>query len=525
MRLNSSVKPPVRRKHRKNWVLSFLGFAFTAGVFLFLASAAGAAYFLWQVSKDLPDYEKLSNYKPPVITRVHAGDGRLIAEFAKERRIYVPVQVMPKMVINAFLAAEDKHFYEHSGIDFQGIARAVINNVTKNKREGASTITQQVAKNFLLTSDRTFMRKAKEAILAVRIDRAFSKDQVLDLYLNQIYLGAGAYGVAAAGLRYFGKELHELEIQEVAYLAALPKEPSKFQLTTARGKTFQDALARRNAIIDNMVRFKYIAAADGDAAKKIPLEMSNRQIGPSTFAAEYFAEEVRRSLVDIYGQDENDPTNSSLYTGGYSVRSTLSPDLQLMARAALRQGLVRFDRKHGGWRGAVAHIEVGDGDWGAKLADVPSLADVDPWHLGVVLQSSKDKAVIGLQPGKLPNGNVEPDRKTAELPVQGVKWAYESLKARAKNSTGFGVSDVLTVGDVVYVSPPSELDPPVREVKETPPGGKAPKSEPKLIPASWQLMQIPQIGGAAVVMDPHNGRVLALVGGFSFAESQFDRAV
>ncbi len=525
MRLNSSVKPPVRRKHRKNWVLSFLGFAFTAGVFLFLASAAGAAYFLWQVSKDLPDYEKLSNYKPPVITRVHAGDGRLIAEFAKERRIYVPVQVMPKMVINAFLAAEDQHFYEHSGIDFQGIARAVINNVTKNKREGASTITQQVAKNFLLTSDRTFMRKAKEAILAVRIDRAFSKDQVLDLYLNQIYLGAGAYGVAAAGLRYFGKELHELEIQEVAYLAALPKEPSKFQLTTARGKTFQDALARRNAIIDNMVRFKYIAAADGDAAKKIPLEMSNRQIGPSTFAAEYFAEEVRRSLVDIYGQDENDPTNSSLYTGGYSVRSTLSPDLQLMARAALRQGLVRFDRKHGGWRGAVAHIEVGDGDWGTKLADVPSLADVEPWHLGVVLQSSKDKAVIGLQPGKLPNGNVEPDRKTAELPVQGVKWAFESLKARAKNSPGFGVSDVLTVGDVVYVSPPTELDPPVREVKETPPGGKPPKGEPKLIPASWQLMQIPQISGAAVVMDPHNGRVLALVGGFSFAESQFDRAV
>ena len=222
----------------------------------------------------------------------------------------------------------------------------------------------------------------------------------------------------------------------------------------------------------------------GKAAKKIPLEMSNRQIGPSTFAAEYFAEEVRRSLVDIYGQDENDPTNSSLYTGGYSVRSTLSPDLQLMARAALRQGLVKFDRKHGGWRGPVAHIEVGDGDWGAKLADVPSLADVEPWHLGVVLQSSKDKAVIGLQPGKLPNGNVEPDRKTAELPVQGVKWAFESLKARAKNSSGFGVSDVLTVGDVVYVSPPSELDPPVREVKETPPGRQAAQGRAEAYPCA-----------------------------------------
>src|SRR5208282_151869 len=183
MQINLSVMPPRKKKRRKSWFLSFLGFAFTAGVFIFLASAAGAAYFLWQVSRDLPDYEKLSNYKPPVVTRVHAGDGRLIAEFSKERRIYVPVQVMPKLVINAFLAAEDQNFYEHNGIDLQGIARAVFNNVTRNRREGASTITQQVAKNFLLNSDRTFMRKAREAILAVRIDRAFTKDQVLDLYL------------------------------------------------------------------------------------------------------------------------------------------------------------------------------------------------------------------------------------------------------------------------------------------------------------------------------------------------------
>ena len=525
MRLNSSVKPPAKKKRRRNWFLSFLGFAFTAGVFVFLAAAGGAAYFLWQISKDLPDYEKLSNYKPPVITRVHAGDGRLIAEFAKERRIYVPVQVMPKMVINAFLAAEDQHFYEHNGIDMQGIARAIVNNVLRNKREGASTITQQVAKNFLLTSDRTFMRKAKEAILAIRIDRAFTKEQVLDLYLNQIYLGAGAYGVAAAGLRYFGKELHELDIHEVAYLAALPKEPSKYQLTTARGKVFQDALNRRNAIIDNMVRFKYIAAADGDAARKMPMEMSARQIGPSTFAAEYFAEEVRRSLVDIYGNDENDPTNSSLLTGGYSVRSTLNPDLQQMARAALRAGLVNFDRKHGGWRGPVSHIAVGDGDWGIKLAEVPSLADVDPWHLGVVLQATKDKAVIGLQPGKMPNGTVDAERKTAELPTEGVKWAFDAAKLKTRGKASMGVNEVLSVGDVVYVSPPTELDPPVREVRETPPGGKPPKGEPKLIPAPWQLMQVPQIGGATVVMDPHNGRILALVGGFSFAESQFDRAV
>ena len=264
MRINSSVKPPAKKKRRKNWLLSFLGFAFTAGVFVFLAAAGGAAYFLWQISKDLPDYEKLSNYKPPVITRVHAGDGRLIAEFAKERRIYVPVQVMPKLVINAFLAAEDQHFYEHNGIDLQGIARAVYNNVIRHKKEGASTITQQVAKNFLLSSEQTMMRKAKEAILAIRIDRAFTKEQVLDLYLNQIYLGAGAYGVAAAGLRYFGKELHELDIHEAAYLAALPKEPSKYQLTTARpgSKHYQGALGRRNDIIDAMAKLKSITVAE-----------------------------------------------------------------------------------------------------------------------------------------------------------------------------------------------------------------------------------------------------------------------
>src|SRR5258706_4731372 len=364
MQINLSVKPPVKKKRRKSLFLRFLGFAFTAGVFLFLAAAGGAAYFLWIISKDLPDYDKLANYKPPVITRVHAGDGRLIAEFAKERRIYVPVQTMPKLLINAFLAAEDQSFYEHNGLDFRGIARAIFNNLIRKKRQGASTITQQVAKNFLLTSEQSFLRKAKEAILAVRIERAYTKERILDLYLNQIYLGAGSYGVAAAGLKYFGKELHELQIHEVAYLASLPKKPSELQLTTARGKNLQEALTRRNATIDNMARFKFIGLDEAEIAKKMPLEMTSRQVGPSTFAAEYFAEEVRRSLVDLYGQDEND--NSSLYAGGYSVRSTLDPSLQLMARAALRAGLVAFDRKHGGWRGPVSKIDISNTDWGVK---------------------------------------------------------------------------------------------------------------------------------------------------------------
>ncbi len=519
MQSNRPVKPPVKKKkRRKSLLLSFLGFAFTAGVFIFLAGAAGAAYFLWIIAKDLPDYDKLATYKPPVITRVHAGDGRLIAEFAKERRIYVPVQTMPKLVINAFLAAEDQNFYEHNGLDFRGIMRAVYNNVTKKKKEGASTITQQVAKNFLLTSEQSYLRKAKEAILAIRIERAYTKERILDLYLNQIYLGAGSYGVAAAGLRYFGKELHELQIHEAAYLASLPKEPSKLQLTTARGKNLQEALNRRNATIDNMVRFRFISAEEGENAKKMPLEMTRRQVGPSTFAAEYFAEEVRRSLIDLFGQEDND-NNSSYYAGGYSVRSTIDPNLQLTARVALRGGLVAFDRKHGGWRGPVSKIDVsGNGDWGAKLAEVPALSDVEPWRLGVVLQSAKDKAVIGLQPSRFPNGTIEQERKTVELGQEGAKWAIDSVARRGGRIKGApGVSDVLAVGDIVYVSPPTETD------KENNPPPKPVKGQ--LAGPSWQLMQIPQIGGATVVMDPHTGRILALVGGFSFAESQFDRAV
>ncbi|WP_251134128.1 penicillin-binding protein 1A [Rhodomicrobium sp. Az07] len=485
---------------------------------MFIAASAGAAYFLWTITQDLPDYDKLANYKPPIITRVHAGDGRLIAEFAKERRIYVPVQVMPKPLINAFLAAEDQSFWEHGGLDFRGILRAVYNNLTKNRKEGASTITQQVAKNFLLTSERSYLRKAKEAILAIRIERAYTKERILDLYLNQIYLGGGTYGVAAAALRYFGKELNDLQLHEVAYLAALPKEPTKLQLTTARpgSKAFKDALLRRNDILNNMVRFGFIKQEDAEEAKKQPLEMVARTVGPSTFAAEYFAEEVRRTLADMYGLEDNDD-NSSVYAGGYSVRSTLDPSLQMMARSALRAGLVSFDRKRG-WRGPITKIDLAlAGDWGVKLAEVPALSDVEPWRLGVVLQTAKDKAVIGLQPGRMPNNALEAERETVELGKDGVKWALDKLKVKTKGP--IGVSDILSLGDVVYVSPPNEID--LMKERERNPKLAAGKT---LLPA-WSLMQVPQVGGATVVMDPHTGRVLALIGGFSFAESQFNRAL
>lgn len=508
-----SVLPPVKKKRRKSFTLRFLGFAFTAGVFLFLGGAAFAGYFLWKISQELPDYDSLARYKPAVVTRVHAGDGRMIAEFAKEKRIYVPIAGIPKKVINAFLSAEDKNFYSHPGIDMEGIARAVYTNIANRggRAQGASTITQQVAKNFLLTNERSVIRKIKEAILAVRIERAYTKDRILELYLNEIYLGMGAYGVAAAGLNYFGKELHELDVEEVAYLAALPKAPSRYHPVRDRER----ATVRRNWVIDRMVDNGYVNPEDGEAAKKRPIRVTSREIGPTTFAAEYFAEQVRRSLLDLYGEGGQD----GLYTGGYSVRSTLDPTLQLHARTSLREGLVGYDRRQG-WRGPVTKVGLGDGDWGVKLAGIENFTDIDPWRLGVVLKSSKEGATVGLQPGKALGGAVVKDRETVELTSDSVKWAYESVagsKSRAKN---MGVSNVLSPGDVVYVAPPTELDVIEAQAKSK---KKAETISAETLP--WQLTQIPEVEGAIVVLDPHTGRILALVGGFSFAESQFDRAV
>ena len=212
--LRAPILPPPERKRRQHrgFFLRFLGFSFAIGVVLFLAGSAVAGYFLWSISKDLPDYEVLAKYEPPIMTRIHAHDGALISEFARERRMFVPINPVPKLLVGAYLSAEDKHFFQHGGIDFQGVGRAFYNNVIKKKKEGASTITQQVAKNFLLTSEQTYKRKIKEAILAVRIERAYSKDQILELYLNEIFLGVSSYGVAAAALNYFGKKLEELNV-------------------------------------------------------------------------------------------------------------------------------------------------------------------------------------------------------------------------------------------------------------------------------------------------------------------------
>src|SRR5208283_4723776 len=277
-------------------LLRFLGFLFAAGTILFVVGIGAVAGLLWHFSKDLPDYSQLQNYEPPVMTRVHGADGSLLAEYANERRLYIPIQAVPKLVINAFLAAEDKNFYEHGGLDFYGIARATmlyVQNYGSSRRpQGASTITQQVAKNFLLSSEVSIARKIKEALLALRIERTYSKDKILELYLNQIYLGLGAYGVAAASLLYFDKSVHELSIAEAAYLAALPKAPNNYHPFRQRER----ALERRNYVIERLLEDHYITAQEAEKARKEPLKITQRPTGAHVFAAEYFAEEVRRYI-------------------------------------------------------------------------------------------------------------------------------------------------------------------------------------------------------------------------------------
>ena len=465
-------------------VLRFLGFLFAAGTILFVVGVAAAAGLLWHFSKDLPDYSQLQDYEPPVMTRVHAADGSLLAEYARERRLYIPIQAVPKLVVNAFLAAEDKNFYEHGGIDLTGIARAGVvylqNYGSSRRPQGASTITQQVAKNFLLTNELSMTRKVKEALLALKIERTYSKEKILELYLNEIYLGLGAYGIAAASLVYFDKAVNELTVPEAAYLASLPKAPNNYHPFRQRER----AIERRNWVIDRMAESGFVKTADAEKAKRLPLGVTSKSISGHVFAAEYFAEEVRRDLYERYGEKK-------LYEGGLSVRTSLDTKLQVLARKTFTEGLVRYDETQG-WRGPVSKIDIA-GDWGVKLAEVKALQDVSPWRLAVVLEVSDQSARIGLQPGREPGGYVSKERAVGILPLDGVKWAKPGGKAVAK------VSQVVNPGDVIYV--------------------EAAKTDGQFV-----LHQIPEVSGAMVVEDPWTGRVLAVVGGFSFDQSQFNRA-
>src|SRR6202451_1395287 len=476
-------------------LVRFLGFLFAAGTVLFLVGVAAVAGLIWHYSKDLPDYSQLQDYEPPVMTRVHAADGALLGEYSKERRLYLPIQAVPKLVINSFLAAEDKNFYEHGGIDYSGMARAAVlyaQNYGSNRRpQGASTITQQVAKNFLLTNEVSFTRKIKEALLAMRIERAYSKDKILELYLNEIYLGLGAYGVAAASLVYFDKSVNELTVAEASYLAALPKAPAALHPVRNRDR----AIERRNYVIDRLLENGWIKQAEADKARKDPLVVTNRANAAHIFAGEYFAEEVRRDVFERYGEKK-------LLEGGLSVRTTLDPKLQVMARKTMVAGLVNYDENQG-WRGATSKLDI-TGDWGTKLADIRSLSDISPWRMAVVLETGDQSARIGFQPGHELGGAVLRDRQTGNITLEGVKWA-KAAAGPARGRTPTAVSQVLSPGDVIYADPLLSKD-------GTPVEGQ------------YQLRQLPEVSGAMVAMDPWTGRVLAMVGGFSFDQSQFNRA-
>jgi len=476
-------------------LLRFMGFLFAVGTIVFLVGVAAVAGLIWHYSKDLPDYSQLQDYEPAVMTRVHASDGALLAEYSKERRLYLPIQAIPKSVINAFLAAEDKNFYEHGGIDFTGMARAAVlyaQNYGSNRRpQGASTITQQVAKNFLLTNEVSFNRKIKEALLAMRIERTYTKDKILELYLNEIYLGLSAYGIAAASLVYFDKSVNELTIGEAAYLAALPKAPSSLHPVRNRDR----AIERRNYVIDRLAENGWIKQSDAVAARKEPMITTSRSNSGHIFAGEYFAEEVRRDVFERYGEKK-------LYEGGLSVRTTLDPKLQVMARKAMVTGFVNFDEAQG-WRGATNKIEIG-GDWGVKLAELKALNDISPWRMAVVLETSDQSARIGFQPGRELGGAVSKNRETGLISIDGVKWA-KAASGPTRYKTPTAITQVLNPGDVIYVDPLLNKD-------------------GSTVEGQFRLRQVPEVSGAMVAMDPWTGRVVAMVGGFSFDQSQFNRA-
>jgi penicillin-binding protein 1A len=469
-------------------MIRLIGYIFGIGCVLFLAAATVLALYLSEVTRDLPDYEVLASYSPPVTTRVHADDGSLIAEYARERRLFLPIQAIPDRVKAAFLSAEDKNFYQHGGVDFQGLIRATLlnlQNIGSGRRPmGASTITQQVAKNFLLTADQTIDRKVKEAILAFRIEQAYSKDRILELYLNEIFFGLNSYGLASASLTYFDKPVTELSIAEAAYLASLPKGPANYHPF----RHPDAALERRNWVIDRMVENGYVTKADGEAAKKAPLGVSTKKNNGYLFASEYFASEVRRQLTDKFGE-------KALFEGGLSVRTSLDPKLQVYARKALQDGLVQYDEIRG-FHGVIAHIEPGS-DWGVPLSKVQPFHDVPEWKLAVVLATDAKGADIGIRPEVDAAGKIDEARVTGRIDAKDMHWAFRSATAGRK--TARDPTGVFDTGDVVYVEPLADGQ-------------------------GYRLRQPPKVQGGFIAMDPQTGRVLAMVGGFSYNQSEFNRA-
>ena len=481
---------------------------FVFALIILAVVGCGALYGLYlRFAAGLPSVDALRHYHPPVMSRVFADNGRLIADLAAEQRIYVPYDEIPPMVRQAFIAAEDRTFWYHPGINPAAIIRAGVwdaLHVGNGRRPlGASTITQQVVKNILLDQPMTVDLKIQEAILAVRLEQVLSKKQILQIYLNQIYLGLGSYGVAAAAQAYFDKPLDKLSLAEAAFLGGLPKAPSTYNPFTNP----KEALARRNWVLDRMVDDGDIGAARASAAKAEPLVP--RAAGPAPVplpGAAYFSEAVRQELIDRFGLKR-------ATTGGLIVRTSLDPRLQRAAEIAVRDGLMAYDRAHGGWRGPVARIPTGpalENGWATSLAAIAKPSGMlQDWRLGIVLSETASEARLGwLKPaadappvGPAPPGTPE----TGVLRLADLSWA------RAVVPGGFGptpstMAEIVRPGDVVMV---------------TPSGGPGRPGEPAVL----NLMQIPEVEGALVSLDPRTGRVLAMVGGWSFAQSQFNRAI
>ena len=510
-------KPPRPPKRRGNILVravrglfgAILGLVLLGGIVGAVAGYAAYEHF----SADLPDVDGLRNYRPPVMSRVFAGDSRLLAELATERRIFVPVSAIPAIVKQAFISAEDQNFYSHRGIDPIAIARAAVFDLThagQGRRPiGASTITQQVAKNMLLDGELSFSRKAKEAILATRIEQSLTKDRILELYLNEIYLGQGAYGVAAAAQTYFNKPLDKLTVAEAAFLAALPKAPNNLNPFK-----FPDAArSRRDYVLDRLAEDHAITPAQAAEAKSGPVIPSEFRRPPPIPGADWFTEEVRRRLIARFGQD-------STTQGGLMVRTSLDPALQIAAEKSLRDGLMAYDRKMGGWRGPVGHLSVAQADFEAKWPAALNQQARPPgmpaeWSIAVVANETDSEAKVEWL-------NKDGGRESAMLAISDLNWA-RPLRDGKPGPAPRRVADVVQPGDIVMIEPPAVQLPkpsgPVMPVK-----GKAPVAVPPPPANRARLMQIPAVQGALVSLDPQTGRVLAMVGGWSYEQSQFDRA-
>ena len=440
----------------KKIVTIFLSFLLLASILIFAI--------LWTFSNNIPDYKFLKNYKPPVSSRVYSGDGELVADFSKEKRIFVPYSSIPKNIVNSFLSAEDKNFFSHPGVDAKGVLRAIINNIqnimTSKRLEGASTITQQVAKNFLLTNEVSLNRKIKEAILAFRIERALSKERILELYLNQIYLGSGAYGVAAASLEYFDKSIKELDYAEAALLAALPKAPSKYNPY----RNLELAKFRRDLVLKNLLDNAFIDEKRYLDLKRQKIELKKTK---KVFLedAQYYIEDVRKSIIDKLSYEK-------VYKQGFNINTPIDLELQNIATTSLREGLILYDRRKG-WRGPLTK-KFYEKEWYKNLEKFELEKSIN-WELAIIKKINQFSAEIETK--KTLKGIIE---------YQNISWTKKEF------------TELFSVGDIIYVK--------------------------KITDNKYDLKQLPKINGGIVVMDPYTGRVLALSGGFSFKNSEFNRA-